>query len=275
MSPASPADVTPIIDTNVYLSRWPCRRLPFDETQQLIDQLRQHGVTQAWAGSFDALLHKDVEGVNRRVAAECRQLGDGLLLPVGCVNPTLPDWQEDVRRCAEEHQMQIIRLHPNYHQYPLTDVRFAELLDLTLQHQLIVQIAIRMEDTRTQHPLLRVPDVDVSPLPALLKTRSALRLMLLNSLQVVRGPLLAELASLPNVALEIATQEGVGGISRLLSQFPLERVLFGSYFPFFVLQSSLLKLQESELGAEIHNLITHRNAERFLNRQIDVRSPAD
>lgn len=275
MSPASPADVTPIIDTNVYLSRWPCRRLPFDETQQLIDQLRQHGMTQAWAGSFDALLHKDVEGVNRRIAAECRQLGDGLLLPVGCVNPTLPDWQEDVRRCAEVHQMQIIRLHPNYHQYPLTDVRFAELLDLTLQHQLIVQIAIRMEDTRTQHPLLRVPDVDLAPLPALLKTRSALRLMLLNSLQVVRGPLLAELASLPNVALEIATQEGVGGISRLLSQFPLERVLFGSYFPFFLLQSSLLKLQESELGAEIQKLVTHRNAELFLNRQIDVRSPAD
>ncbi len=271
----TPAEVTPIIDTNVYLARWPCRRLPFDETQQLVDQLRQNGVTQAWAGSFDALLHKDVEGVNRRVAADCQQLGDGLLLPVGCVNPTLPDWHEDVRRCAEEHQMQIIRLHPNYHQYPLTDVRFAEFLDLALQHQLIVQIAVRMEDIRTQHPLLRVPDVDVTPLPALLKTRIDLRLMLLNSLQVVRGPLLAELAALRNVALEIATQEGVGGVSRLLNQFPLERVLFGSYFPFFVLQSSLLKLQESELGAEIQTLITHRNAELFLNRQFKVRSPAD
>ena len=45
-----------LIDTNVTLSRWPCRRLPLDETPALVARLRSQGVKQAWAGSFDGLL---------------------------------------------------------------------------------------------------------------------------------------------------------------------------------------------------------------------------
>ena len=62
-----------IIDVNVNLSRWPMRRLPCDELPKFVDKLRACGVTQAWAGSFDGLLHKDVGGVNARLVAECRQ----------------------------------------------------------------------------------------------------------------------------------------------------------------------------------------------------------
>ena len=45
-----------MIDTNVYLSRWPFRRLPLDETPALVAKLHEQGVEQAWAGSFDAVL---------------------------------------------------------------------------------------------------------------------------------------------------------------------------------------------------------------------------
>src|SRR4051794_8183722 len=118
---ASNPATTGIIDTNVSLSRWPLRRLPLDDTGKLVAKLKSSGVTQAWAGSFDALLHKNIAAVNEALMIECRTHGQKMLLPFGTVNPKLPDWQEDLRRCHEQHHMRGIRLFPNYHGYKLDD----------------------------------------------------------------------------------------------------------------------------------------------------------
>ena len=251
-----------VVDVNVSLSRWPFRRLPFDETPRLVAKLRRAGVSQAWAGSFDALLHRDVAAVNARLAAECRSYAE-MLVPFGTVNPTLPDWQDDLRRCHAEHKMPGIRLHPNYHGYALDDPAFAELLDLAGERQLIVQLAVRMEDDRTQHPLVRVPDVDPKPLLKLLPARRDLRLVVLNGLRTLGAPAAAELAAAGRVWFDIGMLEGAGGIERLLESVPLERLLFGSHFPFFVHESAVLKLRESELGDFREQAIRFKNAERL------------
>ena len=252
-----------MIDVNVYLGRWPFRRLPSDDTQSLAEMLRKQDVTEAWAGSFDGLLHRDVSAVNRRLVEACRKVGDGLLRPVGTVNPALPGWQDDLQQCAGEHRMHAVRLHPNYHGYTLDDSRFEELLALAEGAGLIVQITVRMEDDRTQHPLVQVPDVDVGPIPKLLDERPRLSVVLLNSLRTVRGALLEEFAQRSNVWFEIATLEGVGGVGTFIKQVPYRQVLFGSYAPFFYWQSAALKLDESELGETIRSAIETGNARRL------------
>ena len=254
----------PLIDTNVTLSRWPGRRLPLDETPALVARLHSQGVRQAWAGSFDGLLHKDIRSVNSRLAEDCRKHGRGMLVPFGTVNPVLPDWEEDLRRCHEVHKMPGIRLHPNYQGYKLDDPAFAKLLDLARERGLIVQLVVAMEDERTQHPLMRVPHVDVAPLLALLTSRSNLRIVLLNWSRGVNATLLAKLSAAGQACFDIATLEGVGGVANLLKQVPADRVVFGSYAPFFYFESAVLKLKESALSDAQARAIRAGNARRLL-----------
>src|SRR5260370_6614677 len=87
-----------IIDTNVNLFDWPFRALKYRSTKTLVAKLKRHRIIEAWAGSFEALLSKDMNGVNARLAAECREHGPGFLVPFGSVNLAWPDWEEDLRR---------------------------------------------------------------------------------------------------------------------------------------------------------------------------------
>jgi hypothetical protein len=261
-----------LIDTNVSLSRWPCRRLPLDETPALVAKLRSQGVSQAWAGSFDGLLHKDLASVNARLADECRRHGRGLLVPFGSVNPALPEWEDDLRRCHEEHQMPGLRLHPNYHGYKLDDPAFAKLLDLALERGLILQLAVAMEDERTQHRLMRALAVEVTPLLALLASRPNLRIVLLNWFRGVSSVLLPRLAAAGQVCFDIATLEGVGGVANLLKQVPTDRVVFGSHAPFFYFESALLKLKESPLSEQQLASVRAGNARQLLRLPRDVES---
>src|SRR6266550_3677070 len=108
-----------IIDTNVNLFNWPFRALKYRDTRVLVAKLKKHRVIEAWAGSFEALLSKDMSGVNARLAAECLKQGPGFLIPFGSVNLAWPDWQEDVRRCHEIHKMSGIRIYPGYQPFDL------------------------------------------------------------------------------------------------------------------------------------------------------------
>ncbi len=246
-----------MIDVNVSLSRWPFRRLPGDEPGDLAARLRTKNVSQAWAGSFDGLLHKDIAGVNARLAADCRKYGQGILVPFGSVNPMLPDWQEDLRRCQEEHRMPGIRLHPNYHGYKLDDPVCAELLSLAARRGLIVQIALAMEDERTQHPLLRVPPVDPAPLPRVAAI-SGLRLVILNHNRLPRLDIAGE------VCFDIAMVEGLGGVARFAEVVSPARVVFGSHAPLFSFESALLKVREAGLSEAQQNDLLEGNARRVL-----------
>lgn len=253
-----------IIDVNVSVERWPFRRLPGDEPAQLVEHLQRVGVTQAWVGSFDGVFHKDLAAVNARLAETCRQAPAGLLVPFGSVNPRWPDWREDLRRCHEVCAMPGIRIHPSYHGYRLDDPLCTELLQAAAERNLLVQLVVRLEDVRMQHPLMQVPDVDTEPLPTVMAACPNLKLILLNALSTVPANRLATLAATGRVLVDIATLEGMAGIDQLLTHVPINGLLFGSHFPFFIWESAALKLRESTLKPNQLAAITHDNARRLL-----------
>jgi predicted TIM-barrel fold metal-dependent hydrolase len=241
-----------MIDVNVNLSRWPFRRLVGDEPSDLVAGLRKRDVTQACAGTFDGIFHKDISSANARLAEDCHRYGASLLIPFGSINPKLPDWQEDLRRCHEVQKMPGIRLHPNYHGYDLKDPVFSELLHLAAARRLVVQLVVCMEDERTQHPLMRVAPVDLSPLQDILRNEPGMRLVVLNSDHVRNLAQVQKLSTADDVYFDISMVEGVGGVARLAN------------YPLFYFESAILKVRESGFTDTDGQAVLGENARRLL-----------
>jgi predicted TIM-barrel fold metal-dependent hydrolase len=261
-----------IIDCNVHVFDWPFRKLKYARTEAFLSKLRKHRITKAWAGSFEAVLNKQHDASNRRLAEECQAHGDGMLVPIGSVNPAAPDWEEDLRRCHAQYLMLGVRLYPTYHGYALDHANLPRLLDEAAKRGMLVQIVLRLEDERVHHPAIAAPAVDVSPLPEVLKKVPQAKVQLINS----AGPLLAGnvgvLVKETNVTFDIAATEGNGGIGRLIEgtnpsykgAIPVERLVFGSHAPFFPCESALLKLFESPLTLDQMEKLMHANARRII-----------
>jgi hypothetical protein len=157
-----------------------------------------------------------------------------------------------------------IRLHPNYHGYTLDDPVFAALLKLATDRRMIVQMALCMEDERTQHPLMRVAPVDITPLAGVVKSTPGVRLEILNGTSHTNREHVRAAFAAGDVYTEISMVERVGGIGRFVQNVPLAKILFGSYYPFFDFESALLKIQESGLDEVSQKAICEDNARRLM-----------
>ena len=118
-----------------------------------------------------------------------------------------------------------------------------------------------MEDERTQNPQVRVAPVDLKPLSGILQEMEESRIMLLNANAAM---LLRHLQECPNVWIDFAMIEGVGGVENLLNTFPLERLVFGSFAPVFYWESARLKMQESALNAAQTKAVQWQSASALL-----------
>ena len=195
---------------------------------------------------------------------------DGLLQPFGTVDPLLPDWQKDfvgAMKCAACRHSPASELSRLSARQP----RVCELLKLAAERGLVVRLALAWKTracsirycawrmwTSSRYPMLWLLCRSCNwccstRMPACRMTRSRV------------------LVGTGRVCFEIATLEGVGGIAALLARVPLDQVLFGSHFPYFILESAVLKLRESALSPVQLNAITCENASRVLKTDSSTR----
>jgi predicted TIM-barrel fold metal-dependent hydrolase len=270
---AAGSSVAPeIVDTNVNLFEWPFRKLKYGETSALVAKLKKHRVGEAWAGSFEALFHKNINGVNERLASECRDKGAGLLRPFGTVNLAWADWEEDARRCHEVFRMPGIRIYPGYQPFDLSHPDLKRLVAVVRERGLLLQIVFGMEDTRVHHPIINVGPALAGPLIPILKAEPEAKVQLLHFSGSVQGSDLRQLMSETKAVIDISRWEGNGAVGRMIgtapnsqgARVPVERTLFGSHAPYFPLETAILKLIESPASADQLRAIMQGNARRLL-----------
>jgi predicted TIM-barrel fold metal-dependent hydrolase len=272
-----PPDKPEITDTNVHLFKWPFRRMKYEETKAFVDKLHQHRITKAWAANFEGVFSKSINSVNSRLADECTKFGKGMLIPFGAVNIMWPDWEEDLRRCDEVHKMPGIRIYPAYQTYDLSHENFPKLVNLATERGMIVQIVGSLEDLRVQHPLVESREIKFEPILDVMKSNPKARIELLGWSDFVDDDFLKKLVSDTTVMFDISWLESTGGLGRLIdgtnwhglrTPVPVERIMFGSYAPYFPLESAVMKLFESPLTLDQMKSVMNVNANNFIKQVV-------
>ncbi|NNE93412.1 MAG: hypothetical protein HKN23_17340 [Verrucomicrobiales bacterium] len=241
---ATPAKA--LIDTNVSIGDWPFSH----ESEVTSEVLRERGVVQAWAGSFDALLHPDLDAVNDRLAAVAKE--ESIFVPFGAVNPKTTGWQQTLDRIVKIHRMRGIRLHSDFHGYTLDDPDFKNLLDAAAERGLIVQIGVGFDPKQQAVPeRLKLKPVDLRPLAKIEFSGKNHRIQLAGFFSGKnRSPKLA--ANLAKAGFHFDTA-GLPDETRIAG-IPESNLEFGSGAPFTI----------TEPAIEIGPAICSHNAENLM-----------
>lgn len=86
------------------------------------------------------------------------------------------------------------------------------------------------------------------------------RLCLLNAGNKILSPPVSSLIKDKRIWTDFAMLEGVFGIERVVKALGSERIMLGTHASFYAVESSILKLKESQLSTEIEAKLKSQNA---------------
>ena len=251
-----------MIDINTFIGHWPFRRLPATTPDELWELLQVYGIERALVSPIKGIFYEEPQIANEMLASQVDSRPE--LLQVAVLNPTLANWERSLRQCCEKYHIVAVKLHPNYHTYRLEDSPARDLLSVVGDVGLPVIIQLRVNDTRSHHPLMQVPDVPVADIIAAAEKTQQVNIVMGGIKWGEAQGNVAKITALPNLWLDISQMETMDGLRRMIDACGVERLLFGTHAPFFYIRSAIIKLDEAQLSAEERECIAKRNIETML-----------
>jgi len=254
-----------IVDVNATLGVWPFRTLRNNTADSLVSLMDAKGISEAWVASFECVLNRESKTANIALAESTERHSDRLR-PFATVNPNFPGWEADLAFYLDDLGVAGVRTYPNYHGYELDHPGFGELLDAVRQRGAPMEVAVRVADERMHHPLVKVPAVDLTRVPAGWPASADAEIVFVNVRQNEFRAVAGLADGRENVRVEISHAEGIGGVGGLFDLFAETQVLFGTHAPLLYPDSALLKLREADLTEAQLEALCFRNAARVLKR---------
>ena len=140
----------PVVDANAFVGHWPFREVDAS-AGAVVETMDAKGVDRALVSSLESTLYRNVHAGNRALAAAVEGHEDRLV-PVATIDPTYPEWREDLEECVAEFGMKAVKLLPTYHDYDLDDPAAIDLGRRCAELGIPVVLVATLEDQRQRHP---------------------------------------------------------------------------------------------------------------------------
>ncbi|RJS84470.1 hypothetical protein CW702_02445 [Candidatus Bathyarchaeota archaeon] len=256
-----------IIDFNSYIGNYPFRRIKYNTPHGLYTLMSKVGIDKALVSGFEAIFYKNWFEANSILLHEIEKSSLDIkrrMLACITVNPLTPGWTFDLDKCIEKAFA--LRLYPNYHGYRLNEREVDTLAEEARPYNLPILITVRIQDERSHPLMLRVPPVDLSGILEFAERHSDIQFVICNAYFNEVLSRRKEISSLENVHVELSFISTVrlDSIEVLSNEIGADRLILGTYMPFFYPECIVNRIKLSELSRKDKELIMWRNAAKLL-----------
>ena len=105
-------------DANCFCGNWPFFRVKENTVDKMQNIHKKYSISGGCVSSLEAIFYQDPYEAEAELA---RQLQGTNYYHIMVLNPMLPAWREDLKRCVSELHIRGIRLLPGIHRYSLQD----------------------------------------------------------------------------------------------------------------------------------------------------------
>jgi hypothetical protein len=253
-----------VIDSNAYVGEWPFRRLPYSQPEDLLRKMDALGIERAVVSRLENVFFKDLLVGNRELYAIAEAHADRFI-PAYTVNPAYPGWDDDLEILLAELGAKNLRLHPNYHQYELLGQESLRLLAIAQERDLLIMIAIGLEDVRHHHRLVIVPDVAAGEIAQMVNAFPDVRFLVAAGRFNEVTSIWRGVDKRDNLYVENSRVQGpIHDVAKLCNTIGADHVLFGSNAPLHYHESAKLSIEtESQIEDATKQKLLHDNAVRL------------
>jgi len=248
-----------IVDFCAYLGDWPTFELRYRDAGGLLHLMDRCGIDAACVSLTSGMFRHDAHEANTRLCQDIVGHRDRLW-PIGTVNPSMPIWREDVRIGLEQLELSGLRIHPTYHGYALDDPAVLDLTSVLAGAGCPLFVALYVDEERFQHPSIRVPEVRLGEIEALIASAPRTTIVL-NGLKITQAAeLFASGVALDRVVLDVdAMDQGYAGLHTFVTQHGVEHLVYGSQMPFLYPEAALMVVEHAGLPEQSVEAILARN----------------
>ncbi|MCD6217446.1 amidohydrolase family protein [bacterium] len=255
-----------IIDTFTGIGTWPFRKLKYASADKFIELMEREGIDQAVVYPITSILAKDCMDGNLEVYDAYKKY-QSMVVPFAVINPAFEGWEHDFETCFDKMKFKGLRLFPTYHGYGLTDKCLIALIKAAENKNIPVALAVRVEDERQHHWLMKVPPLDMGKVVDTIIKFPKVRFVISGASYSELSSVRERLAKLDNWHFDIGRMQGrhaspgaVEVVVRAVEDFGADKMLFGSNAPFQYVKSSLLKVLNAKISERDRELILSSNA---------------
>jgi uncharacterized protein len=249
------------IDVNSFLGAYPFRRVPGTSYEALLQAMDRVSIDQAWVSHLPSILWRDPAAGNSWLYETARR--SDRLRPVPAVHPGLGGWKEVVRE-ARAAAAPAVRCDPPYYALDPSGAEMRALAEACGTEDLVLMLAVRLEDARQRHPNDRAGELPAAAVRALIRAHPAVRLIITH----------ADRGFVEEVHFGSTPQEAgriwwdicwIWGppedhLQTLLHTVGVDRFLFGTGQPLRLPEASVAKLDLLDLTAEQRAALESQNA---------------